>query len=382
VLVARVSTVEEFGIFGIAFTIYQFGLGSSRAFLGEPALIRIGKGASPAGTAGNLLGASTWLGLLGLVVCALAGLIAGHGGTLFVIFAVGFPLLMAVDSARYWLFAKGLPAMASLIDAAWLGAQLGSYGIVVLLGAHNSSAVLWTWIAGAAVSLLLFMLLQRTLPSIRGGWAWIRATRDLSFRYWGEYLAISGTQQSVIYFSVIFSGIAASAALRGGQVLIGPLSMLSVGVAVVALPALSNVAKASSAEKLIPRAALISAALLGSTLLYGGILTLVPTALGERLLGASWAAGIAIVPLLVLQTAVSNIAYGATAALRALEAARLTLRLRLITLPLSLAAIVVGATHSAEGAVIGAIIGGTAQLVCWWSALIVITRRRRSGGSE
>jgi O-antigen/teichoic acid export membrane protein len=376
VLVARVSTLDEFGIFGIAFAIYQFGLGSSRAFLGEPALIRIAKGDSAAGTASNLLGASVWPGLLGLLACGAAGIFAGPSGTPFLAFAVGFPILMAVDSARYWLFANGRPASASLIDATWLVAQLATYGVAVLVGFESSAAVLWTWVAGAAIAAILFMLMQRALPSLRGGWEWIKSTRDLSFRYWGEYLTISGTQQSVIYFSVIFSGLSASAALRGGQVLIGPLSMISMGVAVVALPAMSHLARTGAIDRLPRRAVLVSGALLGSTLLYGAILVLVPSEVGEALLGASWTAGAAIVPLLLLQTAVSNVAYGATAALRALEAARLTFRLRLTTLPVSLVAIFIGAMNSPSGAVIGAIAGGSIQLACWWIALVVVTRRR------
>ncbi|MCC4908095.1 hypothetical protein [Microbacterium sp. cx-59] len=377
VLVARVTTLDEFGVFGIAFAIYQFGLGTSRSFLGEPALIRIAKGSSLSGSAGSLLGASALPGLLGLVVCVIAGALAGPSGTLFFIFAAGFPFLMAVDSARYWLFANGRPASASLVDGIWIGAQLMSYGVIALLGVTNSSTVLWTWIAGAAVALTVFMLMQRAAPSLRGGWLWIKSTRDLSFRFWGEYLTISGTQQSVIYFSVIFSGLGASAALRGGQVLIGPLSMISMGVAVVALPAMANLVRANAIQMLPRRALLISLSLLAATLVYAALLMLVPSALGEALLGESWSVGAAIVPLLILQTAVSNVAYGATAALRAMEKARLTFRLRLATLPVSLAAIIFGATFSPAGAVVGAIIGGTIQLLCWWIALTVITRSNR-----
>ncbi|MCK6068101.1 MULTISPECIES: hypothetical protein [Microbacterium] len=364
-------------MFAIVFAIYQFGLGSSRAFLGEPALIRISKVSPELAKPSNLLGASLLLGVLGLALSGAASLLPGSMGSLFLVLAVAFPVLMAVDSCRYWLFATNRPRQAALIDAVWLTSQLAAYAVAILVGASAPPVVLGTWAFGALVALALFCAVHRTLPSVRGGWSWILRTRDLAGRFFGEYLAISGTQQSVIYFSVIFSGLSASAALRGGQVLVGPLSMVSMGVAVVALPALSRVAH--EPRHLMRRAVTISGALLTATCGYGVLLLLVPPGVAEGLLGESWSSGIALIPLLLIQIAVSNIAYGATASLRAMEAARISFRLRLATLPVTLGAIFVGAISSPQGAVLGAVIGGSIQALCWWMTVILLNRRRKTG---
>lgn len=381
VLVARAAGVAEFGIFGLVFAIYQLGLGSSRAFLGEPALIRISKDPRTVHASG-MLGASLALGLAGFLVCALAGFIAGPQGVLFFIFAVGFPVLMATDSCRYWLFAHGRPRDAAMVDLTWLLAQLGAYGVCVALGFNGANVVVSTWLFGALTALVGFMVVKRASIDLRAGWAWLKSARDLSFRFWGEYLTISGSQQSIVYFSVLFSGLGASAALRAGQVVVGPLSMVSMGVSVVALPELSRVAATGNRVRLVRRAALISAALLASTLVYSVAVMVTPEGVGEALLGESWRSGLALVPLLLALTAVSNVAYGATAALRALEKARLTLRLRLITLPVSLAAIFVGAAMSPAGAVIGAIIGAGVQMLLWWITLLTVTKRERGTSDE
>lgn len=379
ILVARVSGIEEFGLFGIAFAIYQLGLGSSRAFIGEPALIRIAKNRESGGNGGNLLGASLALGLPGLAICLAIAIVSGEPSGVFAILGVGFPVLMATDSCRYWLFALERPKAAVALDATWLAVQLGLYGLVSAFGAATTSAVLWTWVVGAFAGCLLFMIMQRAIPSVPGGWKWIKSTRDLSFRFWGEYLTISGTQQSIIYFSVIFSGVAASGALRGGQVVVGPLSMVSMGVAVVALPTLSRTAAAHSTWSLVKAAALVSGVLVTVTAAYAVTLAFIPASAGELLLGESWTHGAALVPLLLVLTAVSNLAYGATAGLRALEKARLTLRLRLVTLPIALGAILIGASQSPAGAVIGAILGSSLQLICWWASLLIIARSRPEG---
>ncbi|WP_344051876.1 hypothetical protein [Microbacterium lacus] len=366
---------DAFGAFAIAFTIYQFGLGSSRAFIGEPTLIRASAENEDATPLRGMLGSSILLGAIGLLVNLVAALFAGPYWQIFVVMGAAFPILMVADGARYWEFARGRANVAVILDSTWLAGQLALYGLVVLAGGSSVIAVVVTWALGALAAAIVFFVLRRTYPSVLQAQSWVRAHQGLSFRFFGEYLAVSGVQQSVVYVSVIFAGLAAAGAIRGGQVILGPLSMLTMGVAVVALPALSRRAKKSHRGPLLKTSVLISLMLLLSTLLYGAILTVLPPSWGEFLLGDTWSAGIALVPLLLLQLAVSNISYGATAGLRAMEAAKLSLRLRIGTVPFVLGLVILGAyLQGASGAILGAAVGGAIQAVFWWVAVVVTSR--------
>lgn len=383
VLAARQADLEAFGAFGVAFAIYQFGLGSSRALIGEPALIRVSSdNPNAASNARGILGSAMYIGVFGSAVNIVAAIAAPRFSTIFLVFALGFPILMAVDSARYWYLAKSEARSAATIDGIWIVAQLSTYALFLWGGVFSIETVLVTWVIGAIAALLSFCIVRRDYPSLSGGYHWLRSVRHLSLRFWGEYIAISGVQQGVIYFSVIFAGIAAAGSLRGGQVIVGPLSMLTMGVAVVALPSLAARAREYDSRGLIKRSLAISGLLAATTLVYGTLILFLPPAVGENLLGDSWSSGIALVPFLIIQLIVSNLAYGATAGLRAMEAAKISLTLRLTTVPIVLLLVIFGASHSVSGAVIGATFGAALQLIMWWIAYLILARRLSRGQND
>lgn len=326
-----------------------------------------------------MLASSALLGLVGTAINAVLAAFAGTFASVFIAMAIAFPFLMVADGARYWEFARDRPKFSALLDSVWLIIQLGAYGVLVLLGGPGIVAVICTWALGAAAAATVFCLVRQSFPDVRALRTWISDHKGLSFRFFGEYLAISGVQQSVIYVSVLFAGLAAAGAVRGGQVIIGPLSVFSMGIAVVALPALSRRARRVSRKSFMQSAVVISGALLAITITYALLLLVLPASWGEFLLGDSWIAGAALVPVLLLQQAVNNVSYGATSGLRAMQAAKLSLRLRLATVPLVLACVIVGAyLDGAFGAILGAALGGSIQAICWWVAFFVAARALNS----
>lgn len=379
VLVARDSSPATFGVFALAFTIYQFGLGSSRAFVGEPALIR--SGGEPVGArrgAQGILGASLAVGTVGLIVNLVAALFAGAAWEIFVLFGIGFPILMVVDSIRYYFFSISRPSSALGVDTGWLAVQLIAYVVFAVLGQTSAPIVLATWIFGALAAVICYCIVFKGWPSPREGFRWARSVRHLSFRFWAEYAAVSGVQQSIVYFSTIFNGIAAAAALRGAQVIAGPLSTISMGISVVALPAMSTRARKRDRSGLLRLSALASGTLVTVTGVYAVVVMLIPTSWGEYLLGENWQLGRSLIPLLLVQIAIGNLSYGATAGIRAMEAAKVSLRLRYITAPIVLVLIIVGASFSPAGALMGAIGGSLVQMTAWWITYVVISRRMLS----
>lgn len=379
ILVARTAGTLEFGAFAICFAIYQLGLGLSRAVTGDPTLIRHSdKKLRPDARA--IVSSGLAVGVLGLVVTLSLSLLMTDFVMIFVLMAVGFPILMMVDAGRYLEFAQDRPQRAFAIDAVWLGCQIALIGLSSLSGANSTLTILAYWIAGSLAALTYICFTRSFWPSPVRGYKWLTENRDLSARFAGEYVAISGVQQSVVFFSFVFGGLNASAGIRSGQVLLGPLSILSMGFSVVALPSLSRISRQKNSSKLIRRSILISSALSLVTVSYALLASLIPDAWGSSILGESWPAGAALLLPLTLQLLASNISYGATAGLRAMELARTSLVLRWSTAPFVAAAVVVGASAGgAQGAIYAAAAGGFVQSVAWWVTYIISARRFSKG---
>lgn len=382
VLVARAATAAEFGAFALAFAVYQLGLGLSRAVTGEPTLIRFGDDRSRGAASAAI--ASGWvIGLAGAAAVGVLALVIPAFWATLALMAIGFPVLMLVDAARYGEFARSRPSRAFVIDAVWIVAQGAMLLVLWSVGLWSAPTVVLSWVVGSAFALVVVVVWHRALPGPLTGLRWLRDNRDLSGRFAAEYLAISGVQQSVVFFSVIFAGLTASGAIRGGQVVLGPLSIFTMGFAVVALPALSRLARSGRFDRLRNRSVMVSAVLSGATLAYGAVVLVIPDSLGEAALGASWQIGAALLPVLILQLLTSNVSYGATSGLRALQLARRSLILRWSTAPFIVAAVAVGAWQGgAFGAVLAAVIGGAVQAVAWWTTFLVSLRQTGRGNEE
>jgi O-antigen/teichoic acid export membrane protein len=386
VLLARQLGIVEFGAFGLAYAYYQIMLGVSRSTVGEPTLIRAASG--PERGVGyrtaqiDTLGASLIVGLASSAVSVVIALVSpANVAPAFWALAVSLPGLMVLDGMRYWSFAVGRAKTAAMLDVGWLVGQLGLFLLIVALGVGTLFTLIASWGAGALLAAIIYLLVIRAFPSVPGGTRWFKANLDMSPRFLGEYLTVSGVQQGMVLFALIFAGISAVGSLRAAQVVMGPMNVVTMGVAVIVLPALSR--RATSAPKTLMRTSvLVSAVLSGSMLAFGVLASLIPTAWGEVLLGDSWAAGQELILLAAGALAVTSLSYGATSALRAMQLVRESFKLRLITAPVVLATIGVGAWQGgAAGALIGAIVGGLLQCTAWW-ILYWRSWLRRVGGAN
>jgi hypothetical protein len=100
-----------------------------------------------------------------------------------------------------------------------------------------------------------------------------------------------------------------------------------------------------------------------------------PPSLGRALLSHSWAAGHSVLIPLTIAAAASGILTGATVGLRALAAAKRSMRVRLITAAITIAASTVGAiTAGATGAAAGLAFGLSVGALMWVVELNSATR--------
>lgn len=160
---------------------------------------------------------------------------------------------------------------------------------------------------------------------------WLKAHRDLTPKYVGEMLAVSGTIQVYMLGITAAAGLAATAGIRGAQVLLGPVNVLNQGIRMIAVPEAARALKHSYRRLWLVGLA-ISLGVGAGALAWGAVFLLLPEVVGRQLLGPGvWAqARTVMVPVILLQAFGASNA-GAFAIMRALTAATRGLQVRLVS---------------------------------------------------
>lgn len=376
-LIARSVSPQEFGAFGIAFATYTVALGASRAIAGEPLVVRFSsvperrwrRGASTAGGTALALGATAG------AACVIAGtLTRGALGGALTILGIALPGLMVQDLWRYSLFAAKRPAAAFANDLIWTVLQLAAIAALLLAGVRSVPHLLAAWGGAATVAALAGMVQTRTAPRPAAARRWLADQRELASRYLAEFGARNGTQAGVVYATGGLAGLAQAGALRAGQVALGLPHVLNMGLTGVSIPeALRHLER--SPDDLIRFTRKVSLGIALPTLLWGSLLLLLPTGIGEAILGRAWERALSVLIPLTLAQAAAGAQTGATVGLRALADARRSLRARLGTAIFALGAGVLGAwAWGAVGAASGLALGLGIGAVFFWFALIAAVR--------
>jgi O-antigen/teichoic acid export membrane protein len=192
---------------------------------------------------------------------------------------------------------------------------------------------------------------------------------DLIPRFVGEFGITTLLAQVVIFAIGAIAGIAEVGALRAGQLLLGPLNVIFLGVSLVGLPEGVRALRVSTAN-LRRKCVIWSAGLAACAICVGIFGLLLPDRLGTALLGESWPAAQQVVLPLSIGLAGSGVILGAAIGLRALAAARLSLRARLSVAPLILTGALAGAAFwGAQGAAVGFAIAYPMGSIIWWRHL-------------
>ncbi|MDX6262659.1 MAG: hypothetical protein QOH84_4347, partial [Kribbellaceae bacterium] len=210
VLVARSGTVSDFGIYALAFGGYTIALNVSRAVATEPLSVRHSGDRSPAWERAVRASTATALfaGLMGMLVGLAIALFPGvpSKGVLLA-FAITLPGLLLQDAWRWAFFVVGEGQKAFLNDLIWLLAMCAIFGGLYLTNTDTAFSLTLGWGLGAVIAAVAGRFQAGVSPRRQLIKEWLLTHRDLTPKYVGEMLAVSGTIQ------VYMLGITAAAGL-------------------------------------------------------------------------------------------------------------------------------------------------------------------------
>lgn len=374
VLAARMLSSHEFGGFAVGFSLYLIVLGLSRSWSSEPLMVRFaaasreeqGEAIRQGAAASIAVGATG-----GLALAAASPVLWESVGRVLLATAVLLPALTLQDYCRYALIVRRRSRDAALNDLVWLVVLLVAFAGVRSQHLTATTAVV-LWALGAIAASALGLAQLHCLPAFASVVGWARRQHDLSWRYSGEFVLLSGSAILLTVGLGAIGGLSDAAGFRGAQVALGPLGVLFMGATMQMTP-IMVVAARSGGERLRQIGRNISAVLGSFAGLWGTALLLIPDGVGAALLGSSWSATRPLIPIWAAYYLASGLASGATIGLRSSGAARTSLRLRALVAPIGLTLGLLGALlDGPRGASIGLLIGNAVALPMWWRAFLKV----------
>jgi hypothetical protein len=360
--VASRGTIADFAAISTAMLITTLGLGVLRSISGD-VLISRGMVPEPASRQ-NFVSAVPRL-VSSFVFAALFLLIALNLVFHFKVVAleVGVIGLMAVgiqDALRYLAFADGRGEVALASDAIWL---VGVAAMVVVAHWQHWAWAYAIWAASSLpASITAWIMLRRPIPvgNLR---TWLKDTWPAGRSFLTEYLSVGGAATAGLLLLAASAAAPVVAAVRGVQFLAMPLGVLVAGGAMTLPRALA--AKLTSETR--NQAFWKSLAAITVTSIIGSLcLVLIPRAVGERLLGASWAKISPVRLWLPIYVTASAIGMLARTTVRLLHAEMRTARRQLAVAPMCLLGPALGAKFGGASGAMGAIASTTIAVAAVW----------------
>ncbi|MET9350001.1 hypothetical protein [Streptomyces termitum] len=380
VYVARSLGLAAFGVFSLAWVTYGVVLNVSRGVATDPLVVRF-SGAPDADwrrAAGRSSGAALGLGGAVGALFVLVGLgLGGEVGAAFGCLGVVLPALLLQDAWRFAFFAAGAGRRAFVNDVVWAVALVPAMVVAARVG--SVAAFVLAWGGSAAVAAGYGCLQSGLRPRLAGARGWLHEHRDLGYRYLVENVSNSGASQLRAYGLGTLAGVGAVGAVRGAELLLGPFLAVLMGLSLVTVAEAARVLRRSP-DRLGSFCLLLGGGQALAALLWGAALLLVPDRAGAFVLGGVWESAARLIVPATLGVVGAGLGTGAAAGLRALGAARRSLRAQLFASACYAAgglggAAAAGAVGSAWG-VAAATLGSS---TVWWLQLRSGLREHRHG---
>ena len=378
IVVVHVLGAEQFGAFSLAYVTYGFTLAASRGLATEPLMVRFSGTDVPTWrrAVADCTGIAVVMGLVaGACVLAVAAVLSGAAGHAFLALGLTLPGLLLQDSWRYSFFALGRGSQAFINDTIWALTLLPALAVLRVTGHANVFWFVFAWGITGTIAAAVGPWQARVIPRPARAWRWLSQHRDLGPRYFAEGTSQSASVQLRAYGIGLVLGLATLGSVQAAATLFGPMTILFLGMSLVAIPEAARVLRRSPRH--LPLFCLLITGGLSVAGLGWGIILLVavPRGLGNLLLGPIWRSTYPLVLPQMLFVIGQGIGYGVGAGLHALAAARRSLRLVVIMSVLYVIGSLAGAAAGgAVGTVWGAAVAQWIGATYGWWQLIVAQR--------
>lgn len=375
-LAAGALGVEDFGRFGLVYLVGGFMIGGVRSLVGTPVLVRQREALADAGR-------SPVAAILAVSVACAACIVAAAlvvGGDLrapLLALAVCAPGILIQDLGRLLAFAELRPGRALVLDGIWMAVEVLGAATLIIGGWESPAWFIAVW--GGAAWVAAVVVLARHARAVRApSLRWIGESWVFAWTYLTSFVATIGAYQVTGVALGAVVGVTAVGAVRAAQVLFGPINNLTSGMLVALVPEDGLSVPSRDGRR---RLAIGSVVLSSVALALTGFVMVLPDAIGEAVVGDSWAnAHDLLLPSGLISALLGSI-IGAMVGLRAAKAVGVCLRLELVVAAMVCVGPLSGAALAdAEGylwATVATLVVGST--LWWWSYDRVIRHHERTG---
>jgi O-antigen/teichoic acid export membrane protein len=233
VAVARAAGARGLGAFALAYAGWLMLAAMHRSLVTEPMAIE-GDATSTRSTDGlrRGLAAEILLGLTATAIFVVVGLVvrlagAGLVSTALLALAPWLTVLVVQDYWRWVGFMRLQPERALINDTVFNGAMLAALLVVFARHSHSVVALISAWGLGGLAGALFGLRQYRVLPSLRHGFALLRARWSVGKWLAGMSVTDWGAQQGYLFIVGAILGPAGLGSLKAAQMLVaGPCGVL------------------------------------------------------------------------------------------------------------------------------------------------------------
>jgi O-antigen/teichoic acid export membrane protein len=370
VAVARTVSPEEFGAFSLVFVAFLFGLNIARPLATEPLAVRFSGPADQRWRRGATAatGVAFDVGLAGMVIClVVAAFVQGDLGAAFAALAITFPGLLLQDAWRFTFFTCRRGRAAFVNDLAFAVILFPTLVFLSADAAPSIATFILVWGVAASIGAALGIAQSRLVPSPHHLRAWLAEQGDLAPPLVASRIAWVGSGQLSAFTVAAVAGLATVGILRAGELMMGPVNVVTQGINLMAVPEGARLL-ARSVASLIRGCRWLAIGLALTTLAWGAIVAAMPDTVGEEFLGELWAPARAILPPMVVAVTGYSVMAGGLVGLMVLAEGDRYMRVGLAVSAMVLVATTIGAAiDGAYPAAVGSAIAVWAgAIVVWW----------------
>jgi len=342
VAAARRSDPQEFGRFALGTALVIVCVGLVRAFTADPLVYRDEVYASmsssqqrdAAGSAAIIV--SIALGLGAMVIVAFSS------GDIFSAAVIGAVAVSASlqDYGRVVMVAVQRGRTAMLVEAVSTAVMLAA-----LLGSAHAGGtvgVYLSWLIASCLSATLSARLLGTRFRPRRGLAWLKSGWRSGMAYALDFGVTAGLAQASLLIATLVSGVGSAGAIKGAQVLLMPVSLMTRGVLTALVPEVVRLAHGKrdrQVRQLTTGFAVVTVAAAAATAIVS---LLVPSSWLAPLLGESIRPSLSVLPWSALAIATLALATAPALVMRTYGAVAQVALTKLVSAPISVLLMILG----------------------------------------